>query len=119
MRSTSSPNFALSQARIEVEVVAALLDYLARLTPEEMALVPIDCKKQGLAGAAQVGEWAVALTRADLSFTGSREEADALHDISIAFVEGSSRIAQMAQEARLMTPRANGDRPGDTAGPPA
>ncbi len=116
MRSHASLNPALSLARNEEEVLVALRDYLPGLTTEEMALVPSACKMQGLKRPADVGEWAVALARADCCFTGNRDAADALHAISIVFAEASRRIAQMAQEARLMTPRADGEvlasRPG-------
>jgi len=79
-----------------------LRSYIGSIDPEDLALLPPDCRNT----LARLGDHvteiqaaALALLRADLAYQGSPQVAETLHGIAHTFAVASARLSRMRTDA--------------------
>ena len=91
----------LSSARATPQVIALANEYLARLTPGEVIILPSECKPRALASAIDVNAYAVDLK---MSQPKDLREAELLARISAFFQAACQRLAGVTGPHRALPP---------------
>jgi hypothetical protein len=87
----------IESAHTGAELAHTLRAYLASLTPQQLAELPKECSPQAFAGPADIQEWAVMLTHADLKVNGSPRASATLHQAAVIFAAAGSKLTKVAE----------------------
>jgi len=85
----------LRAATTEHDLIALVREYLSEWLPEELASFPIDCRPQKLRDAEDLGEFALQLTRACVSFDMPREKIAVIEEMEAFVGQALQRMAQI------------------------
>ncbi len=85
----------LDHATRPEEVLAVARDYLAQVSPEEIAQLPEDCRPGRLVDADDVSDYAFELGRRQ----SAPDTPDLLHKLAAFFADASTRISQILSES--------------------
>ena len=89
------------RAQAVPEVVALMRDYIATLTPEEIATLPASV--WDALNVDDISGSAVVLIREELNLVGKSDAADLLHEIAHTFVAASTRLASIQARGQPFT----------------
>lgn len=67
------------------------------MSPEERAQLPSGCSAEDISRVADIQEWAVTLTHADLKATPSEGSTDALHQAAVVFAAAGAKLPRVAE----------------------
>ena len=84
----------LDEARYPHEVLSIARDFLAQVSPEEIAQLPAECRPDRLVDEVDVSGYALTLARAQ-SNTDFRAEPEVLHKLCAFFADASTRLSQI------------------------
>jgi hypothetical protein len=79
-------------------VLAVARDYLAQVSPEEIAQLPQECRPQRLVDADDVAEYALQLARRQ----ASPDAPEILHKLAAFFTDASTRLSQILAHANFV-----------------
>jgi hypothetical protein len=88
------------------EVVAMVRDYLARITPEELARLPEACRALRVKAEDDIEYWTWQLSEAHGASRNGEGDPELVHEVFTHFLHASLRIAQIHRErarAALLT----------------
>ena len=88
----------LDEARYPYEVLAIARDFLAQVSPEEIAQLPTECRPDRLVDEDDVSGYALTLARAQ-SLTDSGSEPEVLHKLCAFFADASTRLSHIFAQA--------------------
>ncbi|HEX4780765.1 MAG TPA: hypothetical protein VH301_08440 [Usitatibacter sp.] len=86
----------LDQATRPEAVLAVARDYLAQISPEEVAQLPEDCRPGRLVDAEDVADYAFELGRRQ----SSPDAPEIMHKLSAFFGDASNRLSQILAESQ-------------------
>lgn len=81
----------LDQADRPEAVLAVARDYLAQVSPEEIAQLPVDCRPQRLVDPEDVAGYAFQLGRRQ----SAPDASEVLHKLAAFFADASNRLSQV------------------------
>jgi hypothetical protein len=87
---------AIRAAKTESEVIAAIRNYLATLTEDELALIPAGFKALGLITTDEIARAAVELAQREVLAVGEAPESQLLRDAAAVFSTAAMRLASIA-----------------------
>ena len=87
----------IENARSTRDLIGVLRDFLASLTPEQMAELPAACRPEGISTAAEIQEWAVTLAREDLK--SANFPGGALHLAAAVFAAAGGKLPKLDYRA--------------------
>jgi len=90
----------LEQATRPEAVLAVARDYLAQVSPEEVAQLPEDCRPGRLVDSADVADYAFELARRQTS----PEAGEVLHKLATFFADASMRLSKILAESQEAAP---------------
>jgi len=94
----------LREATNDAELLRIMRDFVGTLTPDEVALLPENCRPGMLRTRDDVTTLAVELARTELVCREPEEAKEILTQLAAVFAEATQRLSQMSWEARLLKP---------------
>jgi len=88
---------ALNAAPNEKAVMAVVREYIDAIDPQLIGLLPIECQK-ALAGEMDLQTAAVTILHSELTFRGSEQIGQLLHEIAHTFAAASIRLSWFRTE---------------------
>ena len=88
----------LDQANRPEAVLTVARDYLAQVSPEEVAQLPEDCRPQRLVDSDDVAAYALELARRQ----ASPDAPEVLHKLAAFFSDASTRLSQILAETSFV-----------------
>ena len=97
---------AVRGASSEQDLLGVMRRYVSSRTPEEIALLPVECRPQQPDSRDDILESAVILARAELKAGGSSAGDDSvLRQMAAVFAEASIRLTRMVERGTSPDPR--------------
>jgi hypothetical protein len=90
----------LDQATRPEAVIVVARDYLAQVSPEEIAQLPENCRPGRLVDATDVSDYAFELARRQ----SSPDAPEVLHKLAAFFADASMRLSQILAESQEAAP---------------
>src|SRR5438270_11156759 len=84
----------LEEAGPPEAVLSVARDYLAQVSPEEVAELPLDCRPSRIVDADDLASYAVTLAR-----RAANEDIDLVHKLSTFFTDAAVRMSQVLAAA--------------------
>lgn len=88
----------LEQAIDGSHVVDIAQDYVASLSPDDLAAVPRDCRPTRIAGESDVDHWNVCLADECRNLWGTERDGRMLTDMSQFFLRASVRLSRIYEQ---------------------
>ena len=79
------------------DLVRVLRTYIASLTPDERASLPLGFDAERISHPADIQEWAVTLAHEDLKATGSGKTTPTLHQAAMVFAAAGARLPKVSE----------------------
>lgn len=90
----------LAEARTEAEIVAVVRRLLFTVPPEDLAVLPGECRHINVENAQAIAQWAVTVRRHELTAATQRPEYGLLRPLSELLGFAASRLAAIASLRR-------------------